>query len=164
MPPVGRLVISSTCLVLFIFVLWYHEGMLEKEYASSSLGFALAYIENSNTRLDKQERILKLLPYLAYQNGIIQEKPGYWKPIYKVYHEQASLLLLQGRPWDAVEKLEIALRFHPYYAAAYKMIGNIKGMIGLDKEKDACYTIYQDIFQSKKPSEQDMKACLNLQS
>jgi len=147
-------------MMILILVVYYYYGLIKKEYAGNFLNFSLVSIEAVTNPYKKQNTIFALMPYISNMNKVIDENPGYWKPIYKLFHIQASLLLIQGRPWDAAEKLKKALRFHVYYAAAYKMLGNIKSLIGLDKGKDACYRVHQDIFQSKEPISQDIEACL----
>jgi len=160
----GRLtqaVFTVVSLAILVLSVWYYSGFLKKEYAGNFLGFCLASIETAQDSHQKQNIGLALVPHIVHFNSIIHNNPGYWKPIYKLFHTQASLLLLQGRPWDAAEKLKQALRFHPYYPAAYKMLGNIQGILGLDRGKEACYRVHEVIFQSRKPTNDDIQACLN---
>ncbi len=161
-PSLGRLMFIIIGVMVLILVGYYYVGLLKKEYASNCLSFSLASIESANDSSKKENRILGLISYVSYMNKIIDRNPGYWKPIYKVFHTQASLLLFQGRPWEAAEKLKKSLKFHPYYSSAYKMLGNIKALLGLDKGKEACYRVHKIIFQSQKPSKHDIDACLNL--
>ena len=150
---------------IFILMLCvhYYTGMAQKDYFVIYLGvidsvFAKQY-RMAKTSKDKERlsnSFAKVITTLIWE---IENRPGTWKKMHVVYHTIARASLALGRIGDAGRFLKRALHYHPYYANAYEMLGNVWKLQGRQRREKACKAVATAILNGNPTKQHDIKVC-----
>jgi hypothetical protein len=139
---------------------WYWGQMLRKEMASTYLKVAVRSVRSQIKKtpsIAQKKRIASTYAGFFYQkHSEIRERPGYWKTLHKTYHLLAQAAIYQGRPAaDVIALLEKSVNYHPYYANAYKMMSQVWGIFGKNRQVKACDDVYRGIMAAKPAADID---------
>ena len=139
---------------------WYWGQMLRKEAASTYLKVAVRSVYSQIKKTPSiagKERIASTYADFFYQkHSEICERPGYWKTLHKTYYSLAQAAICQGRPAaDVIALLEKSVNYHPYYANAYKMMSEVWGIFGENRQVRACDDVYRGIMAAKPAADID---------
>jgi len=140
---------------------WYWGQMLRKEVASTYLKVAVrsvrSQIKKTPSTAGKERIASTYADFFCQKHSEIRKRPGYWKTLHKTYHLLAQAAIYQGRPVaDVIAMLEKSVNYHPYYANAYKMMSEVWGIFGENRQARACDDVYRGIMAAKPAADIDV--------
>ena len=150
-------------IVFFLLFSIYYIQMAERYYLATYLDsvdsiFAKEY-KKARTPAQKDRLSRQFSPVFTRLTRRIEGLYGYWKRMHVTYHVLARVALAQGRTGDAARYLERALDYHPYYANAYDMLGNVWLIMGARDRGRACKAVAKAIYKDLPFDKADMQAC-----
>jgi hypothetical protein len=160
-----RLVAAGVAFVFFMgsvvyygaFIIRYHEG-------SRMLALAKALdVEAKEKGLSLARRqYLKNVygPAIANARKEFLQLPGYWKDIHVYYLAVASLWAGEGRIRSALYAVRSSLRYHPYFANGYELIGQLYDSLGVSSHAETCRQISARILGGEHMGLKDVDGCI----
>ncbi len=158
-----RYITVSVSVAFAMTSIWYWVNALGKQMLSIQLQSVVNSLDlklrKANGDVEKERLATAYSPYFFQLSSELQDSPGYWKAIYKMYHNLGRAAIYQGRPADAVTYLNESLRYHPYYSNAYHMLSKVWFLLRQDEYGRACEDVYRKIMTAKRPSNSMMHVC-----
>ena len=155
---------SLAGLSLYFLVLscWYGSSLVKRESAATEIRILNKHIVKSWSKLQgtagQQASLKYYLPRLQKLRYQVEQLPGYWKTLHKVWLDLCEVALFQGHPYGAASAAQEALRYHPFFPNAYQALARIWRPI--DSERSgACSKVFLNIMASQEPSQNTVQRC-----
>lgn len=159
-------VLSISCLSLALI---YYGDMLVRGYYSLALeAHVISFQKNARSIKDKklQEKFAGFyLPRIAILRERFLSGRSYWKNIHKYYELAAMSYLYEKQPVMAIDTINQALTFHPFYLNCYHLLSLIydrSPFLFAPGKAQKCRQIYISLVAGDKISLDDICQCTEI--